>query len=672
MNRSRLCAWEWILIVSIMLLAWTARVVGPETVPPGWRDDELINIHVLTGEVLSGRPVLYFADASGHEPLYHTLHAGIIALIGINPLGGHFLSIASGVVSVALTYALARRLLGSPAALLAAALMSTSFWSLMYSRVAIRHALVLPPTMVALYLLWNVDRSTRPTRTLRIWVGGLSLAAAVYTYTVARMLLLVMLVLGLYLFLFHRIRFGDWWRPALAALLLAAVLTVPLWIAIVQGRSEAAALGIGSDARITELSVPLRELWSGNPRPLMENAWATLGMFHATGDPEWLYNLPGRPVFGAVGAGLFFVGLGICLYRWRDPRYALPVVWLGAGISPALVTYPHSSLGHTILAQPVTYMMVALSLVEGSRALFSVLRRLATEGQARAACVTVVILACCAISARDLCDYFVDWPSTEEVHFLYREAYRDAATYLDGHADVKDVAVTSLLMGPWDRLAIGDDLTREDVQVRLFDPARALLFPGSGTLALTIDLIPQNQMVTEFISMSPIPVGEHLYASEMQAELVPADLEAVAVFENGLELLNYAEWPGGAPSSGEEATVWLLWQVASPMDLPPMPVVANPPPPGVYAGPRLAVFAHLYAADGDFVVGDDGLWVDPTTLRPGDRFLQAHQFSMPGDAPPGPYRLEVGLYDPMDGYRWAVLGDDGEWVSDRYTVPAVE
>jgi hypothetical protein len=453
----------------------------------------------------------------------------------------------------------------------------------------------------------------------------------------------------------------------------AALLTVPLWIAIIRGRSEAAALGIGSDARITELSVPLREMWSGNPRPLLENVRSTLGMFHATGDPEWLYNLSGRPVFGSVGAVLFFIGLGICIFRWRNPRYALPLIWLVAGVSPAIVTYPHSSLGHTILAQPATYIMVALPMAEGLRILFPYLLRFFSAGQAIVACAAVAILVCCSVSVRDLRDYFVEWPSAEEVSFLYRRAYRDAAAYLDVQTDVIDVAVTSLLMGPWDRLAIADDLVREDAQVRLFDPASALLIPNSGTpQALVVDILPLSPVVTDLLSMPLIPVGEHLYASEIDAEIVPTDLEAVATFSNGLQLLEYAEWPAGAPSPGAETSVWLLWRVAGPLDLPPTPVVANPPPPGVYAGPRLAVFAHLFASDGSFVVGDDGLGVDPTTLQPGDRFLQLHQFSIPGDAPPGPYRLEVGLYDPMDGYRWTVLGDDGELISDRYAMPIEE
>lgn len=71
----------------------------------------------------------------------------------------------------------------------------------------------------------------------------------------------------------------------------------------------------------------------------------------------------------------------------------------------------------------------------------------------------------------------------------------------------------------------------------------------------------------------------------------------------------------------------------------------------------MSVFVHLFAADDTYLAGEDGLAVDPTTLRAGDRFVQIHRFALPADGPPGPYRLEVGVYDPLTGERW--LTEDG-------------
>ncbi|MBN1177900.1 MAG: glycosyltransferase family 39 protein [Anaerolineae bacterium] len=652
MIRSRVAGWEWAAVVVVLLLALWARVWQPVTVPPGWRDDELINIHVLTGQVLDGHPTWYFTGASGHEPLYHTLHAATVALVGMNPTGAHLLSVACGVLTVALTIVLARRLFGRSVGLLAAFLLALNFWSLMYSRVGLRHALVLPPALAALYWFWRGEREKRAG-----WVAGLGLTAALYTYTSSRVVPFILLAFGVYAALFHRARWQGWRRALVLALAVTAVSTVPLWVSIAQGRSEAARLGIGADARISELAVPLHELLAGNPGPLLDTVRGTLGMFHATGDAEWLYNISGRPVFGALGAALFFVGLAACVWRWRRPESALLLVWLAAGLGPALVTLPPASLGHTIVAQPVVMVLVALPLAAVGAFL---VRRLPGSRALRLTLAGLVLGAgVCSIAARDLIDYFVVWPQQEMVRFLYRADYRQAAQYLNLHPEVTDVVVGSVLMGPWDRVALADDLRRDDVRVRWVNPERALLLPAGEGGVYVQPAFPQPDPALAELLGPEVPVREgDLAVYSLPSGLPLVGAEAVARFDNGLSLVG-VEWVEG------EATVWLAWRVEEPLDLPPMPLVANPPPPGVYSGPRLAVFAHLLAPDGTLVAVDDGLWVDPAAVWEGDRFVQVHRFALPADAPAGPYALEVGLYDPRTGERRAVLGADGRVIGDR-------
>ena len=61
------------LIVGLTLLAFAVRIWQLEQTPPGWRDDELINSLVISQKVLDGEWAVYYADASGHEALYHVL-----------------------------------------------------------------------------------------------------------------------------------------------------------------------------------------------------------------------------------------------------------------------------------------------------------------------------------------------------------------------------------------------------------------------------------------------------------------------------------------------------------------------------------------------------------------------------------------------------------------------
>ncbi len=748
----KLVVGHWSLVITLLLLTWGLRLCCLEDVPPGWRDDELINIHALSGELLAGRFPLYFTGASGHEPLYHYLHAGVHAVLGFNVLSGHLLSVACGTLTVALTYSLTRRLFGRTTAAIASLMLSTSFWSLMYSRTAIRHISLPPLALAAFYLFWRslMDKSQIGHWSLVIghwslaighwslvighWplvIGhstllGLIVGISLYTYPAARLLPVLLILFAAYLALFHRghpstshrrkqMVLGHvdasseshpstgssgrcYWRGFLLALVITAVLAAPLGVAIARGRSEAGAQGIGADARLAELAVPLQELRAGNPRPLLENTWTTLGMFHATGDPEWLYNVPGRPVFNLLGGALLWAGVALCLYRWRQPRYFFLPLWLALGLLPAFVSTPPASLGHTILAQPVAYILPALALVEAYRCLvtrnsqfairnspFVTRHSLLVIGHWSLVIFLVIFLTTNVI--RDLRDYFVVWPQHSMVRFLYRADYREAARCLDARPEISAVAISSTLLGPWDRLALEVDTRRDDVAVRLFNPEHALVWvaePQSAIHDSQFAIRHSQVLLTSFPRPAP-PIDDLLEANAGPPEAISPHLTLFAIrnpqfairnslarFANGLELIE-ARWMNEeSPAPGQGAVLLTTWLVAAPLDLPPIPIVANPPPPGVYSGPRLAVFAHLLAADGTSLAGDDGLWVDPLTLRAGDRFIQAHRLAPPRDAPAGPYSLELGLYDPLTGERWAVLDSAGQPVADRVLLSAVE
>ena len=671
MTKSQISNWS--LVIALLLLTWGLRLCCLETVPPGWRDDELINIHALSGELLAGNFPLYFTGASGHEPLYHYLHAGLHAVLGFNVLSGHLLSAALGVLTVALTFALTRRLFGRTIAAIASLSLTTSFWSLMYSRTAIRHISLLPFVLAAFYLLWRALTDERPGFFRKVWsLVGLIVGISLYTYPAARLLPVLLVLFAVYLALFHRDQFSRSWRGFLLALVITAVLALPLGVAIAQGRSEAAAQGIGADARLAELAVPLRELWAGNPRPLLENVWTTLGMFHTTGDPEWLYNIPGRPVFNLLGGALLWAGVALCLYRWRQPRYFFLLLWFILGLLPTFVSTPPASLSHTILAQPVAYILPALvisrlvnweigKLVGGHQSTNLPIYRLPKVIGCLLALLFLTTNAAC-----DLHDYFLTWPQQDMVRFLYRADYREAAHYLDAHPEIADVAVSSALLGPWDRLALEVDTRRDDIAVRLFNPERALVWveekpPSAVLLTSWPDPAPPIDNLLETNADPPETISSHLTLYTIRHS--PFAIRHSS-FANGLELTE-AHW------LTKESFLLTTWLVAAPLDLPPIPIVANPPPPGVYSGPRLAVFTHLLAADGTTVAVDDGLWVDPLTLRPGDRFVQAHRFTLPPGAPAGPYTLELGLYDPLTGERWAVLDSTGQPIADRVLLPAV-
>jgi len=646
--------WERWGVIALILLAWSLRWVTLLEVPPGWRDDDLIEIYTFSREILHSGPRLYFSGASGHEPLYHTLRAPLIAVAGINIASARWLAATCGTLAVLLTWAVGRRLFGCKVGLLAGALVAVSFWSLMYSRLAIRHIATLPSALIAIYWGWRQLQGPSPPKAAPLGIA-LGTGAAVMTYYAGR-LVPAMLLVALPVVGWQRKR----WKAYVLGLAGGLLLAVPMF--------WAASNASGADARIDELAVPLQALWEGNLEPLLETTLTTLGMFHSTGDPEWLYNIPGRPVFGWLGAAFFYLGIIIALAHLKKPSSRLLLLWAATGIAPAFISLPPASLGHTILALPAVYLITALPTQASAkyRAWFA---------------LPIMFLTLTAVTARDLPDYFVHWPQKSMVRFLYRADYRALARHLNTHPSITDASVGGFLYGYWDRVALETDLSgnfseRQDVAVRWSNPERALVGRKEALPFYAQEAQHPHPAFEAWLASAPplttsLTLG-HISTGHMSAGIALTLPEpppnATAQTNDGLPLvaqsfanalvLHAVAWDP-PPTPGREARSAMWWEVVGPLPLPPETLIPHPPPPGVYSGPRLKVFAHLLAPDGTLLAGDDGLWVDPYTLHTGDRFIQWHHFTLDNNAATGPYTLVLGLYDPMTGERWPIPGDAG-------------
>ncbi|MCA9947571.1 MAG: hypothetical protein KC449_29025, partial [Anaerolineales bacterium] len=96
------------LVLAITFVAFGLRLWQLGNLPPGWRDDELINSLVISQHVLDGDFAVYYADASGHEALYHALNAIMLGLFGANFVGIRLLSAFLGTLAVPLTFQVGR------------------------------------------------------------------------------------------------------------------------------------------------------------------------------------------------------------------------------------------------------------------------------------------------------------------------------------------------------------------------------------------------------------------------------------------------------------------------------------------------------------------------------------------------------------------------------------
>ena len=97
---------------------------------------------------------------------------------------------------------------------------------------------------------------------------------------------------------------------------------------------------------------------------------------------------------------------------------------------------------------------------------------------------------------------------------------------------------------------------------------------------------------------------------------------------------------------------------------------------------RYKAFTHLLgdtfnAAGGNFLWGqadnEPAANTRPTTTwRNGEVIVDEYAIPVAPDAPPGTYRIEIGLYDPITGARLPVMGPDGAPVADHVVLTTLE
>ncbi|MCB0008367.1 MAG: glycosyltransferase family 39 protein, partial [Anaerolineales bacterium] len=496
------------LILAITLLAFGLRVLALDQVPPGFSDDELSNAFVISQRVLDGDLRVYYTDASGHEALFHALVAITIGLFGHTVLGLRLVGAIFGTLTVPLTYLLGRRLLGRHAGLIAAAGLAVSFWSLLYSRDNQRHISMPFFMLLTFFFLWR-GLDDRRGRYWPFVLAGLFQGLGFYTYFAARGVPVIILAFALYLALFQRDLFRRVWRGLGLLFVTTGLVAIPLLLSL---RAQAAT---GADARVGELAVPLTAAQAGDWAPLKEHVLVTLSMFHSRGDGEYLYNIPDRPVFGPLPAALFWLGvallLALVLHSWYqrfyqrseageykdEHRFVFILGWWFTGLIPGFISIPPASLGHTIISQPVTYLVLAVSFqllaVRGRRSAISGQRSVRDAVRVRStnsyqltanslpAALGLILIA--LLASRDLPDYFVTWPNQGQTRFLFHAEQVAVAEVLADRPELTDIAIAGLLSGPWDRLALATalaDAGRPDVRPRWYNPQRAVLLALAG------------------------------------------------------------------------------------------------------------------------------------------------------------------------------------------------
>lgn len=352
-----------IVLVSLILIAaaWF-RLYQIDQAPPGPHYDEAAAaLDAL--DVLGGQHMVFSPRSYGREMLFVYVATPLVALLGPTRLALRLPTAMVGVLTVLCVYFLALELLNHEderrsrwIAILSSLFLALSFWHVVLNRIGFR-ANYLPLVEVLCFLF--LFRALRRGRPRDFALSGFFLGLSLYTYSAARLVPVVVVLFLATLLLAPRSReFSlSHWQGWVLLGVVALLVSVPLLIHFAMYPEDLV-------LRAKGVSIFSEHLHQGRFWDLLARSVAgNLALFGLRGDPDWTYNIPGRPGLDPVQAVLFWMGLVLCLVRWRRPAYRFLAIWWLIMLLPSILApdpIPHSL--RAIGTLPVACILAACAL----------------------------------------------------------------------------------------------------------------------------------------------------------------------------------------------------------------------------------------------------------------------------------------------------------------------
>jgi len=651
-------------LAAVMLLGAGLRLHALDAVPPGFQFDEAYNA-LDAAHVLEGEWQIFFPANGGREPLYTYWQALLFALLGQNLLALRLASALVGILTLPLAFIAIRHLFrdhprADALGLLTAGFMAVSFWHLHFSHYAIR-AITLPA--IILLTLWAFWRGQATGGLLPFVVAGVGLAAGVYAHPAGRLLPLLLILFTAYEVITDRSSSLQQVPGLIVAGLVSLVLFLPLGVYFLRhpwlftGHPGVVSI---LDPRVNQGDVP---------STLVRHTLQLAGMFLWHGDPSWLHNIPGRPVFDPVASLAFLAGViawAWALIRVLDRRpYVYLALWIGVMLLPSLLSDNPPNFSRAIGALPAICAFPALGLVA---AWDLIERRSRGAGEksplhpgtcaplhrfgGRRSAVVLAAFVLLASGTWTAHDYYVRFAQDPQAYYWYDGDKGDVVTILADLVQRGQVYMAP----PWAKHATVDFLTR-GWGIREVALGTGVVLPNSaaGRDAYYV-LRAKDAGESRFVSRRLGPRDEVwsvydrygqplIFVHRLPAEAIPDDVpgpehEMHAVFGDIFEFLGYTMDP--SVEAGERLDVLFFWRSLGPAPL------------------NYTQFVHL-------VDQEDRRWGQrdrepldatyrTTEWEPGEVIIDRFRLMVDPAAPPGPYKLLVGWYDLATGERLPIEG----------------
>jgi 4-amino-4-deoxy-L-arabinose transferase-like glycosyltransferase len=639
------------LLLVILLVALFLRVYELPDIPPGLHYDEAANA-ILAADIARGKAHPLFIEAyTGKEVLFFYLAGASMRLLGASVFSLRLTSALVGVLTVLITYQLAREMFANQGAkasrwlaLFSATLLATSYWHVTLSRYGFRA--ISQPLLQAL-TLWCLWRGLRWKSNGWLVLSGLFCGATAYTYLASRVFPVILLLVFSSLLILDRNDFKRRLSQTVVFAVPAVVVFAPLGFYFL---THPQAFSV----RMGQLSLFNPELNQGD---VLGTFWRAarlaFGMIGLRGDPLWRFNIPGKPVFSWPLSFFLLLGLALSLVKLvrgqnklERTSHFLMLVWLPVMLLPSILAVKEvPSALRSVGLIPLLFLLPAQGLWMATRWLAGLIPNAISR---TALSVIALILLLGLSSVATFRDYFVLWAQAAPVYYDNDGDLVDAARYLNQQDTTdKEIFVSSIhyrhptlafLAHSYDRIKwlVG----RQTVVFPKGTDKKALyIFPHSSRLDETLleEFFPPSALVEETLG----PDGEPAFTAYLfEPEQLPAISPPKPMSVN---LGNTLEFPGYDTFYVSRFTFY--WRVLQPADR-----------------DDYSIFVHLLDQWG-FRWGEEGFFDYPSAQwSPGDIIVNRKEIGVEPGAPPGEYQVLVGVYSASLDSRLPRLDKEGKVV----------
>jgi len=659
-NRSFLIAprsYALLVLILLMVAGLCLRIVYASTI--SLHVDEFISLLAIRAILEHGYPLLPSGTLYEQALLFSYMEAPLLAIFGFSATVGRALSVAASLTTIVVVYYAGSRLFSRHVGLVAVALTALSPESIAWGSRVRMYALLQLLVLLSIWFLWRGGTESKGARYR--WAAILCYLGALFTHPVS-VVLFVPLLLALVLVRGARGMLSLASIPELLVPLCGMLATLVLKAVGQPGQLEALAESrpyLAPSFNVVEGLRPIAPFFTNAERipltvlaalglvlvivlVLSTRARASLGCDRGgLKAPIFLYTILGGTVLEMV----FLVGP-----TWRDTRYlfmlesiffliaswvaVFAVHWICRKLRDGMPSGWHGRFPERRVAWLSTSVLVVAACLWVLPAARTALAReewgydlafeyLGGEWRDGDAVITIAPYACQLYLPR--CDYYASGKGYEEYVFDREGELIDrwiGAPLLTSASQLESVLSeyprTWLVVDGW-RLAARFDL----------DFVR--------TVAEQMDVVYEAQGVRVLLAEGRRPTAE------------PAMTRPLAInFGSQIRLVRY-ELSGKDALPGSDMHLTLYWQAQRPV------------------GEEYTIFVHLRGEDGATISQDDypplkNLY--PTYYWSEDQVVpDPRVLSVPQGAPPGWYRLEVGLYDSRDRQPLSVLDEQGAAVS---------